>query len=600
MISRPTPLLLLLSTACCLLSALSSASANPDIERRLKKDVTFLASRECEGRGPNTQGLNRAADHIAAEFKKIGLLPGMKSSYFQPFTIPGAQGTLTLVGPAGQTLELKQQLHFSPLGYDQGGQATAPLVFVGYGLSCKDPAYDDYAGIEVKGKIVVLIRDTPRSTSERSKEMIRGASFQAKLELAQKKGAVGALIVNDADTASHGDTPIDYTFTTLTRGGRHLLSATMRRHFLEAMLSADRTLGSIEKEIDREMKPISFDLQGWTAKLRVERKADMIPLKNVVGVLEGNGPLARETIIVGAHYDHLGYGNPRSMEPGEKRAIHHGADDNASGTAVMIELARRFASMPGRQGRRLVFLAFSGEELGLFGSGHYCRAPIYPLGETAAMFNLDMVGRLRKDDKTGRFRLFTEGHGTAKEFKTLIDNAANMHNFVLSSQESGFGPSDHAAFCAKDIPVLFFWTGKHADYHRPSDTTDRLNVEGMRQVAEMSEYVVTVLTKMNKPEFIKVKGTAMGRPSSGPRLGIRPGNYDAGETRGVEVEGVSVGGPAEKAGLKDGDIIIEIAGRSIQNINTYMQAMALQKQGTKIDIVVLRAKKKMTIKVELD
>lgn len=565
---------------------------------RMKKDVAFLASPECEGRGATTEGLKKAGDYVAAEFKKIGLKPGCNGSYFQPYAITGAVGTLELAGPQGQKIKLKRGAHFIPLGYDQKGEADAPLVFAGYGVTCADPAYDDYAKLDVKGKIVVVLRDTPRSApTGRTKEMNTAASFAAKLTLARKKGAAGMLFVNDADTAADGDHPADYSFATLTRGGSHLLAATLRRDFLDLMLPPNLKLAAIEKNIDHDMKPRSMELAGWSAKLAAASKADAIPLRNVVGVLEGDGPLANETIVVGAHYDHLGYGGPSSNAQGKKRAIHFGADDNGSGTTAMMELARRFAAQKQRQGRRLVFLAFSGEELGLFGSAHYCKNPVFPLDRTAAMYNLDMVGRLSKDKETGLDRVLTEGHGTAKEFQELIDAGAKKYGFTLKKQASGFGPSDHASFCGKKIPVLFVWTGVHADYHKPSDTADKINLEGLRRVVDMSEEIVSRFTQMDKPTFLEVKGAAMGRPSSGPRLGIRPGYTDA---EGVEVEGVSSGGAAEKGGMKDGDRIVEIAGKPVKNINEYMQAMGLQKKGTTIEVTVVRGKEKKTLKVNLE
>jgi hypothetical protein len=579
--------------------AKTRAELNREAEARMSKDVAFLASDECEGRGPTTEGINKAADYIAARFKQIGLKPGFKNSYFQPFAITGAVGSLSLAGPQGQSVALKQRRHFQPLGYDQSGSAAAPVVFAGYGITYKEPAYDDYAGLDVKDKIVAVLRDTPRSGRGRTKEMADGAPFAAKLLLAQKKGAAGLLLINDAEAAADGDAPLDLSFEPLSRGGKHLLSVAVRREVLEAMLPAGQTLSALEKGIDRDLKPNSFELPGWTARLEVRRAPDAIPLKNVIGVLEGAGPLAEQTVVVGAHYDHLGYGGRSSNSRGKKRLIHHGADDNGSGTTGMIELARRFAAIPDRQGRRLVFVAFSGEELGLYGSIHYCKQPPFPLAETAAMFNLDMIGRLNKDAKTGLFRLLTEGHGTAKEFKELIDTAAKKHGFALSSQASGSGPSDHDSFNAKKVPVLFLWTGTHRDYHRPTDTADKINVEGMRRIVDLSEDLVTTLTRFTKPEYLVVKGAPMVRPSSGPRLGIRPGNYND-EKEGVAVDGVSPGGPAEKAGMKDGDRIVEIAGKPIKDINTYMQALAARKKGDQIEVVVIREKQRVTLKVNLE
>jgi len=303
--------------------------------------------------------------------------------------------------------------------------------------------------------------------------------------------------------------------------------------------------------------------------------------------------------VVGAHYDHLGYGGPSSLARGKVPAVHHGADDNASGVAGVIELARRCAAQgPDRQGRRLLFVAFSGEEVGLLGSRYYCRNPIYPLGETAAMFNLDMIGRLQPDRQTGKDRLLAQGVGSAKPFRGLVEGLGRKYAFQVSNQASGDGPSDHAEFYNKKVPVLFFWTGVHADYHKPSDTADKLNVAGMRKVVDAGEEVVRALATMPRPAYVYVPGQTKARMTAGPRLGIRPGYSE--EREGVEVDGVPPGTPADRAGVQDGDLIVAIAGRPVRNMATYMQAMSLQKKGTTIEVVVLRKGQKKALKVKLD
>jgi hypothetical protein len=303
-------------------------------------------------------------------------------------------------------------------------------------------------------------------------------------------------------------------------------------------------------------------------------------------------------VVLGAHYDHLGYGGPSSLAGGKKMAIHPGADDNGSGTTALLELARRFGAAGNRQGRRLVFVAFSGEELGLYGSAHYCREPLFPLADTAAMFNLDMVGRLRADPTTGKGRVLCEGAGTAKEFKPWLAEMAQKYQFQFRTQDSGFGPSDHASFCGKKVPVLFFWTGDHPDYHRPTDTADRINLQGMSRIVNMSEELVGRMAGVKKPAFVEVKGGGGIRPSSGPRLGIRPGYGDDGD--GVLVEGVGDGTPAARGGIRKDDRIVGIAGKSVKNIQTYMTAMAGQKPGSTIEVVVMRAGNKVPLKVKLD
>jgi hypothetical protein len=341
-------------------------------------------------------------------------------------------------------------------------------------------------------------------------------------------------------------------------------------------------------------------LTGWTASFEVSMRHDKITLRNVVGVLEGAGPLAKETVVVGAHYDHLGYGGRSSLSGVRKMAIHPGADDNGSGTTSILELARRFAARPQREGRRLVFIAFSGEELGLLGSDYYCKHPLFTLADTAAMYNLDMVGRLRKDPASGKDRLLTEGCGTAKPFADMLDRAAARYDLKMVNKAGGSGMSDHDSFSRKRVPVLFVWTDYHADYHRPGDTADKINVPGIRKVVDLSEELIGALATMDRPAFVEVKG---GHPigmsmENMPRLGIRPDYAD--DSQGVLLAGVTNGMPAAKAGLREGDRIVVLAGKPVKNVSAYMQILLGQKKGDTVEAIIIRDGKRMTVKVTLE
>jgi hypothetical protein len=359
----------------------------------------------------------------------------------------------------------------------------------------------------------------------------------------------------------------------------------------------------LEQDIDRTLQPHSAPLTGWTATLEVNVNRPGVPVKNVVGVLEGSGPLAQETVVLGAHYDHLGYGGFGSLARNKDRegAIHHGADDNGSGTTTLIELARRFAQRPNRQGRRLVFMAFTGEESGLFGSAHYCKEPLFPLADTVAMINLDMVGRLRPDKESHKEKLTVYGTGSAKTFDGLLESVNKKYDFQLQKIASGEGPSDQQSFYFKNIPVLFFFTGDHADYHKPTDTVDKINVAGMGHIADLVEDLVEHLeTVPERPEFVKVprRPGSGGRMRGGPTLGIMP-EYGA-EGDGVLVGGVIEGRPAAKAGFKEGDRIVEMAGKPVKNLEVYMALMAGHKKGDVFDIGILRDGRKMTLQVTLE
>lgn len=572
---------------------------------RMKKDLFYLASDECEGRGPSTKGINLAADYIVKQFADAGLKAGGVKEYFQPFSISGLPVLLEPNRVAFQgkdeTVELKIGQSFQVMGNSGKGKVDAPMVFVGYGLQAKQHKYDEYEGIDVAGKVVVALRRTPRWTNEampfggKDKEAL-GALLK-KIATAEANKAMAVILVNDATELPKDDLE---SFSFLDRATLARVPVVqVTRAAIEPILKSGlgKSLSEIEKAIDEDLMPRSGVLAGWKAEIETTVGRSTLPVKNVVGVVEGNGPLAKEIVIIGAHYDHLGFGDVGSLakDKGKEKAIHYGADDNASGTTAMIELARRFAGMKDRQGRKLVFMAFSAEERGLLGSKHYTKEPIFPLADTVAMVNIDMVGKLRPDPMSKQDKLQIHGVGTGKGLDQLVDKF-NTNSFTLSKSASGNGPSDHMSFNEKKVPVLFFFTGLHNDYHKPSDTPDRINLEGMDKIVDYIEKIVGELaSEPQRRPYVEVKGGSPTSGPKGPRLGIAPG-YDS-EKPGLLVEAVTAGGAGEKGGLKAGDLIIEIGGKNVTNIETYMVAMSEQKAGHEVAIVVVRDQKKLTLKV---
>lgn len=590
-----------------LVTSCSLFAKEDEIEARIRADVTKLAAPEMEGRGVETQGINRAADYIAKRFGEAGLRPAGTQGWFQPFTMSGPSslaqpGKVTLRGPLGQSVELQAGKDFQVMGLSGSGKVTAPLVFAGYGATAKDIGYDDYKDVKVKGKIAVILRHTPRWNNTHvpfdGNRKDEHASLDRKQALAETNHAAGVIVVNDATEAPAGDRlmPFDYLRQITTPSS--IPAVHLRRAVLDMIMqsSLGTPLRDLEAAIDRDLNPRSAPLEGWTATIETDVKRHVIPVKNVVGVLEGSGPRADETVVIGAHYDHLGYGGrgSRAKDPKAKQ-IHYGADDNASGTSALIELARRFGGEKNREGRRLVFIAFSAEESGLLGSQHYTqKEPLFPLKDTVAMFNLDMVGRLRVPKDGKQERLLVEGVGTAKGFEQLIDEL--NPGFAFSKRKGGTGPSDHDSFYRQRIPVLFFWTDVHEDYHRPGDTAEKINIPGMRKIIDLAHKVIARLaTDSHRPEYVHVPSTMAMASSKGPRLGIMP-NYDE-DKPGVLVGGVTDNGPAAKGGVKAGDLIVEIGGRPVTNINTYMVIMGSQRAGQPLDIIVLRGKDKVKLKI---
>ena len=600
---------------------------------RLKKDIFFLAGDECEGRGMETKGILKAGEYVADNFKAAGLKPAGTKGYFQPFTIAGSArlgtpNSLVVTGPDGEKLEVKYDKEFRPTGFSATGKSDAAgVVFVGYGIRAekldidgKEVAFDEYDGLDVKGKVVALLRRTPRAEDKKNpfeKDTVTHAALATKVTLAAKAGAVGVLFVNDASYAKESDTLMDFRYA----GGQAatIPVVQVKRAVLEKMLAAqDVKLTEVEQAIDKDLKPRPATLKGWKVAVEVTVDKSSIDARNVVGVLEGSGPLADETVVVGAHYDHLGYGEPGSLlGSAGKGKLHYGADDNGSGTTGLMEMARHFGAMKDRVGRRIVFIAFAGEERGLFGSIHYCKEPKYPLASTVFMLNFDMIGRVvaveDKPAKKGgdepavkKDRVVVYGTGTGVGVEKFVETTNEKFDFKLLKIAGGTGPSDHDSFYRKKIPVLFFFTGTHKDYHRPSDTPDKINLAGLAKVVEFGEACVAhYATVAERPKYLVTKGgwedpteekaAKSSRPSM-PKLGIMPGNYEATDG-GVLVEELTPGGAAEKGGVKSKDVVVSIGGKEVKNIEGYMAAMAAQKAGVEVEIVVLRGEKKVTLKV---
>ncbi len=586
-------------------------------EVRLRSDVTFLADDAREGRAPGTNGIESAADYIAGVFKEAGLatVPGAEG-YSQPFTIlgdPKLANTpeLSFRGPGDRSVPT-DKADFNPLAIGTGGTLVGvPVVFAGYGITAKDEAkkldYDDYAGSDVKGKAVLIIRREPLQNQADSpfdgKKDSRFAFLQHKATNAFQHGAAAVLLVNDLAGLRGGeDERLRFRMggaTPFSQIPFLMLSRALADRVLAG--AGQPSLADLEKQIDDDLTPRTRELPGWTLDARVEIERPSIKTKNVIGMLEGSGPLAAETVIVGAHYDHVGRGGPSSgsLKP-DSQDIHNGADDNASGTSMMLEMARRLARRGDPMPRRVIFVAFSGEERGLLGSHHYVDHPLVPLTDTVMMVNFDMVGRLNDKDE-----LTVYGTGTSPGMDSLVDVLGKSEGFTVKKVADGMGPSDQQSFYEKNIPVLFAFTGTHSDYHRPTDDTDRINFPGMSRIADLSELLLLDLARRpRRPEFVKVvnksshgSGSDPGRVSISAYLGSIP-DYSE-EVKGVKLNGVRSGSPAEQGGLKGGDVIIKFAGKAVGTIYDYTESLSRQKPGDTVEVVVTRDGKETALSVTL-
>jgi hypothetical protein len=605
-------------------SSNNSASAFSPAESRLRADVGFLADDAQEGRAPGTRGIEAAADYLAGMFKEIGLKPAPGADgYFQPFTLSGRPELgkaqeLTFTHAGDEPLAGKVLTDYSPLAIGISGSfESVPVVFAGYGITAKDDAqkldYDDYAGVDVRGKAVLIIRREPQQENEKSpfngKQLTDFATFRHKATNAFQHGAAAVLLVNDLAELK-GDAEKDSLLPLMAGGGEpnsKIPFLMLTRAFADRLLAAagDRSLADLEEVIDKDLKPVSHRIEGLslTGKVEIERPSTIT--KNVVGVLEGTGPHAEETIVVGGHYDHLGRGGMMSGSLAFLSSdIHNGADDNASGTAMVVELARRLASRRDPLPRRIVFIAFSGEERGLLGSQYYVEHPLFPLAKTVMMVNFDMVGRLSTKDE-----LTMIGVGTSPGLEPIVDALGKSAGFTIkkvAGMTDGFGGSDHQSFYSKNIPVLFAFTGVHSDYHRPSDDSDRINYTGMARIADFSELLILdIARRPERPEFSAVKQAS--RPAHGPDparvgtsvyLGTMP-DYADESKEGMRIVGVREGSPADKGGLKGGDVIVEFAGKQVGTIYDFMESMNQHKPGETVDVTVKREGEKRKLSVTL-
>ena len=441
---------------------------------------------------------------------------------------------------------------------------------------------------------MLILRFSPESAPEQERERLRHfAPLRMKAMQAREHGAKALLVF-----AGPNSLPQDAFMS----GGRDasfadsgILATQISRKLAEKILAAaGKDLKQTQDALDKLETRAGFAVPGVTVKLRVDLKKQTATGHNIFAVVRaGARDRTGETIVVSAHYDHLGHGDENSLAP-KLGEIHPGADDNASGTAGVLELARYFNQRRSRLRRDLIFACFSGEELGLLGSAAFVKNPPVKLPGVVAVINMDMIGRLREQ------RLAIQGTGSAALWPRLIEQYAVSMPLRVSLHDDPYLPTDSTSFYQKDIPTLNFFTGSHADYHRPSDTAGKINVAGEAEVLEMERRIVEYLaTRSEPPHWVKVAGTSAqgpGREGLRAYLGTIP-DYTESSQPGVKLNGVRPGSPAEKAGLKAGDVIVNLAHKRIANVYDYTYALEEVKIGAPIEIVVVRAGEPVTLTV---
>ncbi|KAA5543171.1 M28 family peptidase [Roseiconus nitratireducens] len=556
-----------------------------------------------------------------------------------------------------ETIEAQLGDGFGPLAIGkENAKASGRLVFAGYGITSAEHDYDDYDGVNAEGAVVMILRKEPGISDPDSPfdgvKNTRHAFFATKIANAISHGAVAVLLVNDP--ASVREATQDQTnriaqeqqrreglvqllenlpeeavknraatqekidridqliqsmrldLLTAQRGvlglsdaGRQTKQtdaipvASLARDLADRILSSSGSgLESLEDKIDQTFRPASRDLESVTATVSVDLKPSVATSDNVIGVLPGKGSLADQTLVVGAHYDHVGMGGFGSLAPGTI-AVHNGADDNASGTAAMLgcagELVPRLKSVASH--RTVMFIAFTAEERGLVGSQWYVQNPVRPLGNTAAMINLDMVGRLRDNELT------VYGTGTADGLESLVDAANERFGFKLYKVASGYGPSDHQSFYRAKVPVLFFFTGLHNDYHRPSDDFDKIDFGDLTRLTDMvSDVAFQLATRPQRPRYAETEKRVQIRRQMTAFLGVQISQRDG----SVRITGVTPDGPASKAGLQIGDQIQRLGEKEMRTTADVLSWVRNHSPGDRFEIKVMRNATELTLRGELE
>ena len=635
-----------LTTCGVLIAALSIAAfsqqptpATPSVER-LRQVITYLASDALEGRRTGAPGANDAAHYIAGEFSLMGLRPGMqmagpgrtrgeiRARYLQPFPfvtkVELGKNNLLMFDPQRRDLplEIKVGTDWIPFGFSSnGGFQGGETVFAGYGISAPELKYDDYAVSQARDRVAIAFAGTPDGDNPHG-QFVQAGQIRFKAAAARAAGVKALLIITNEEILQH-DRLAQLSYDNAGEAG---IPVAVVSRATAAWILGDLT--ALEKIADARIRSGSSPRIGHGLNLIITLQRHKSPSLNVIGILPGSDPgLRDEAIVIGAHYDHLGFGGEGSGSLSATTGIHHGADDNASGVAGLLELARMFASQNPKPRRTIVFIAFSGEEEGLIGSSYYVNHPIVPLANTVAMINMDMIGRL-KDQK-----LIVGGIGTAREWRDVVASenlesqpttlaqlsnpdrtpgkvtivmgtdgraasaVVHVQRFNLSLNEDGYGPSDHSSFYAKQVPVLFFWTGTHDDYHKPSDTADKINYEGEARVVSFVANVIRDIDGRDK----RLTYTVAKSESSGRAMGFRvylgtiPNYADSND--GLRLDGVRDDSPAAKAGLKAGDKIVKMAGREVKNVYDYTYALGEMKAGQEYEVEIVRGSEKLTLKI---
>jgi hypothetical protein len=565
--------------------------------------IKYLSSDNLEGRFPGTRGDTLTQNYIINEFQKYKLKPAGEKGYLQPLemvTQVELKGKNEFqINFKGNVTDYSLSKDFTPLGFSGKGRAEGGLVFAGYGISAPEQNYDDFKDkngneIDIKGKILVIMRYSPGQNEPHNNPFEKYEPSRYKTLAARDGQAAGIIFITGPQSGDDVLQTLKYD-NVMQNAGFPVIDC--KREIIEKIFSENGLdLNQIQKDIDSSKTANSFALNNASAIIEADVEPVEVTTSNILGFIEGNDPvLKNEVIVIGAHKDHLGYGLYGSLYRGNDKQIHNGADDNASGTAGVMELAQKMSAGKKKLKRSVLFMCFAAEEAGLLGSAYFVKSGLFGKYNIVSMINLDMIGRLNNN------KLIIYGTGTSSVWDKMLDSINGKFNFTITKNPEGFGPSDHSSFFAKNIPVLFFFTGTHSDYHSPTDDYEKINAEGEAKVLNMVYDIAMDIDGMkSKPDFIKVTSTSNENRSMGNvkvYVGTIP-DYSA-NVEGMQLAGVKEGSPAEKGGLMAEDIIIKFGNKDVKNIYDYMYAMGEFKPGEEAEITVLRKNQTVVLKIIL-
>ncbi len=588
-------------------AALAPATSPPQFDAaRYLDHIKFLASRDMRGRADGSPELEKAAKYVEDQFRTDGLKP-VGSGYLQTFEISASaklgRGNKLEATWNGDLESLQPDKDFAPSNFSASAKASGSAVFAGYGITAPEYNYDDYAGMDVRGKFVIVLAHEPQEFDAKSvfegKVYTDHSEIYTKAVNAREHGARGVILALDRVNHKDAKDEIDAFSGESGPADAGIPFVQVREAVVnEWVRDAGHDLLATEEAIDKDLKPRSFAMPGMEIRENVEVERVVKTVHNVIAYLPGE---TAEYVILGAHYDHLGLGGQYSMAPLMTGMVHPGADDNASGTAGVIELARYFSEVyrGARPKRGLLFMAYAGEELGLLGSGYYAGHPLLPLRDAVAMLNMDMIGRVREG------KLYIGGAATGTTFRADLDELVAKSGFRVDYSESGYGSSDHTSFSARQVPVLFFFSGLHGDYHRPSDTWDKIDAPAAVNVLKLVSGMVGKLeAEKERPVFVRVRP----EPAQG-HIGSVIGGEDGAWFGGVPDSAAPPGGgvrfvdvhpdsPAGMAGLRAGDVLRGLGGTEIRNRNDFTFALMAHKGDAEVVVDVLRDGKRVSAKVK--